>query len=125
MITSLQGRPLDRSELIAANASFKRIILGNLATEEFGLYDPAQIAEGLALTKRGVDLTALGLSYCGIVGVVDGVPRTSLEVPLNPPVIDRLSAEFLADLQTYADASVLRQVEQTVFLRMMNDAAKA
>ena len=120
MITTLQGKTLDKFERIAVNASFHRVIMRNSTTGAFELFSPEQLADGQSLTRHGEYLSERGASFYGVIGVVDGAVRTALEVPLDKPILDHLSKSFAVEFEVHADASARERVEQVVFARWLN-----
>jgi hypothetical protein len=45
---------------------------------------------------RARELGARGLHFLGMMGIVDGLPQTALDIPLDPVRISALSAAFVA-----------------------------
>jgi hypothetical protein len=126
MVTTLLGKSLDKFEQIAVNAQFWRAILGNDETGEFELYAPEQLplSEGQLRALR-----ARGLSFCGAVGIVDGVALTSFETPLGKRAEDAIGRRFAEEFDAQADSHTREQVEKRLFeqylSRLMGDAAQA
>ena len=66
-------------------------IFGNLETAEFELIDSVEfpLAE-----PRQLDIATRRLQFLGVVGIVDGRPRTHLSGPLNDDAISALAQAF-------------------------------
>lgn len=95
---------LDPIEQLAFDAShpvrgaFPVAILGNLETRDFEL---------IALTNIPVDLAqrvvARNLVFVGVVGIVNGTPKSALQVPLDKLAIERLSAAYIRIVEAGMD----------------------
>jgi hypothetical protein len=84
----------DRFEKLLGDAQLAVYILGNPRTSDFELVD-----KSTPLTdERRSALTARGMEFLGVAGLVDGVPQTQLDAPLDKGSVEGLSRAFLAHI---------------------------
>jgi len=96
----------DKHHTLVRDAQLALCILGNPQTSDFELIEVPKLplsAEHLP------SLRLRGMYYIGVVGLVDGVPRTALDEPLENASVDALARAFLShigsSLRTEADRS--------------------
>jgi hypothetical protein len=121
VITTLQGRQLDKYEVVAVNAAFQRTILGNPMTGEFELYAPNQLVnDDQSLTDLCRSLQSRGFCYYGIAGIIDGAVHTALVDEIDPATVAVLGRRFVQEFEAFATADVREEVEKWVFARWLN-----
>jgi hypothetical protein len=104
----MQTKPYDKIEQIANDSQIAVAIIGNPRTGDFELLDlkvPCSEERRLVLVGRG-------MFFCGISGIVNGVPQTSLETPLDNTTVDAVAAAFLVHIEQNIDLVLRGLVEQ-------------
>jgi hypothetical protein len=81
---------MTKFQQFVANAEVAVCILGNPESGDFALCDLGPHAEDL---QR--DLVQRGYRFVGLLGMVQGVPRSALAEPLEANAIDALAEAFL------------------------------
>lgn len=98
--SQIAQRREDKFSRLLAESRFSMFILGNGATSDYTLAPARPLPEAV---RR--DFTKRGLTFVGILGVVDGQPRSALAVPLTDTTIARLSQEFIRRAMADKDAA--------------------
>jgi hypothetical protein len=92
---------------LAESADYAASIIGNAETRDYLLLDLRQPAPSCnSETVRTV--IAYHMRYLGVVGIVEGVPRVVLGVPLDPDSISLLTHSFVRRIE--AETNPLRIV---------------
>jgi hypothetical protein len=93
----------DRFEQLALDAQLAVGILGNPTTSEFALIDltgPDPLPD-----FRG-EIALRGFCFIGVAGLVLGVPRTALAVPLDNAEEDKLSQAYIRHVTGVRDGRI-------------------
>ncbi len=99
--------PLDKFDLIATYSTNAVAILGN-AAGEYELIPLHNVAATLAKVQTG--LKARGFYFVGVVGLMGGTVQSALDVPLDTPTIEALSASYCR----FIDDRIRDRLRQTV-----------
>lgn len=81
---------MDKFSQLLSESSFSRLILGCESTSDFLLVEDRPWSDEL---QR--DIRQRGLCWLGVIGIVNGQPRSALAAPMNAETIERLSQEFV------------------------------
>ena len=100
-------KPYDRIEQLTFDAQIAVAIIGNPATGDFELIDLLS-----DWREHVAALVARGMYFCGVAGLVDGVPKTALEEPMGNAMIDAAAAAFLSHIESRLDSALIARVEQ-------------
>jgi hypothetical protein len=92
---------MDKHSELVTESTFAAAILGNAASLDyvFVCFDALPVNLDAIAAQRG-------LSFVGTIGIVQGVARTALAVPLSPGVMASLSEAFLILLERRFDATL-------------------
>jgi hypothetical protein len=87
---------LDKFEHLAFHATYAVCILANSTASDFELIDlgPERLNE-----EQRRKLSERGMEFIGVIGIVAGVPRVALAVPLDPPTTSALSHAFVQRIE--------------------------
>jgi hypothetical protein len=94
----------DKFEQIAFEAQLAVCVLANEGVTDIELVNLRSVP---LPTAR--DFTGRNLHFLGVIGIVQGVPRTALAEPLDPVRISALSAAFIAYCEVLLDAGLEQQ----------------
>jgi hypothetical protein len=85
----------DKFESLAWDSPFSVVVLGNPSTADFALVPlPGRLSEPVRH-----DYNERGFHFLGVVGIVDGVPRVSLDEPLSAPMTDAIARQFITHFE--------------------------
>jgi hypothetical protein len=95
----------DRSHPV--RGAFPVAILGNLETRTFELIQLLDIPPDLhqMIEKRN-------LCFVGFVGIVDGVPRSALELPIDSAAVADILAAYLQIIETEMNRLEISMIER-------------
>jgi hypothetical protein len=84
---------MDRFEQITNAASYAVAVFGNPAQGEFSLFD---LTKGTPFPVENIqrEIAERSLIFCGVLGVVQGIPCTAFAQPLDGCTIRALSHAF-------------------------------
>ena len=95
---------IDKFEQIAFESQLSVCILANEGVTDIELVNLKSVP---LPTPR--DFPGRTLHFLGVIGIVQGVPRTALAEPLDPVRISALSAAFIAYCEVLLDAGLEQQ----------------
>jgi len=109
---------MDRFEELAVTAPNAIVIMGNPSQRDYELLDLSTCPPPPSVLEN---FHERGFQFVGLVGVVNGVPRTQLATPLDSETVDalaaavllRLGAEFSQRLAN--DPELVEHVERVAF----------
>ena len=84
---------MDRFEQITNAASYAVAVFGNPAQGEFSLFD---LTKGTPFPTQNIqrEIAERSLVFCGVLGVVQGIPCTAFSEPLSGYTVRALSHAF-------------------------------
>jgi hypothetical protein len=91
----------DKFEQIAFEAQLAVCVLANEGVTDIELVNLRSVP-----LPTPPDFTGRNLHFLGVIGVVQGVPRTALAEPLDPVRISALSAAFIRYCEVLLDAGL-------------------
>jgi len=94
---------MDQFEQLANAASYAVAIFGNPAREDFTLFD---LTNGTPYPDENHkrEIAERALSFCGVIAIVQGVPRTALAEPLGEYTVTALSKAFIERVEAAVTA---------------------
>lgn len=98
---------MDKYTELLYESQFTRFVFGNNATSDYVLADALPLSDD---SQREVERRAL--TFVGVIGVVQGRPKSALAVELDAATINALSQTFVQ--QAMADPAAVEQL--AVFL---------
>ncbi len=95
---------MDRFEQITNAASYAVAVFGNPAQGEFSLFD---LSKGTPFPVDDIqrEITERSLVFCGVLGVVQGIPCTAFAEPLSGYAIRALSHAFNERVESASKAA--------------------
>jgi len=118
---------MDRVTALAWVAQPCFAIMGNPSRREYEIFELG----GHITEETSLDLQGRGLAFIGVTGLVDGAPRTCLEMPLDAEAVSALSAAILAhytqeiERRLRADTSLVERVNGEMFAAYMRQLISA
>ena len=82
---------MDRFEQLISDSQIAAAILGNPASGDYQLVNLTSLPLS---TEDQASFSTRGMSFLGVLGVCDGVPRSALAVELDPATIAALAGAF-------------------------------
>lgn len=83
---------MEKFEQLLADSAFSRLILGNEAASDFLLIEDRPWSD-----EAQSDIERRGLRFVGVLGVVQGRPKSALAVPMDEATITRLAQDFVSE----------------------------
>jgi hypothetical protein len=85
---------MDQFHQITETASYAVAIFGNPARGDFALFD---LTKGTPFPVEDIqrEIAERAFCFCGVMGIVQGVPRTALAEPLGEYTVTALSRAFI------------------------------
>ena len=102
---------LDKHQTLVRDAQLALCILGNPQTSDFELIEMPKLPLS---EERLHSLRLRGMYYLGVVGLVDGVPRTALDEPLENAAVDALARAFLSHMASLLRSASVRSADASV-----------
>ena len=104
---------MDRFEQIANAASYAVAIFGNPVRGDFALFD---LTKGTPFPVENIqrEITERTLAFCGVMGVVQGIPCTAFSEPLSGYAIRALSHAFNERIEGASKAALDRPVDDSI-----------
>lgn len=103
----------DKFQTLAMRSSVAVSILANSDVSDIELLPVAPRAySDEEIHRLAAQWAGRGLGFIGVVGIVDGVPQTALDVPLDPGRIEALSAAFVAYCESLFGAYIREQTTE-------------
>ena len=102
---------MDRFEQITNAASYAVAVFGNPAQGEFSLFD---LTKGTPFPVDDIqrEIAERTLSFCGVMGVVQGIPCTAFTQPLDGCTIRALSHAFNERVEGTSAAALATDLAQ-------------
>jgi hypothetical protein len=114
---------MDKFEQISTTASYAVAIFGNPAREDFSLFD---LTKGTPYPVDDIqrEIAEGSLVFCGVIGIVHGLPRTALAEPLGEYTIAALTRAFIGRIEAAVTAveGALTVASLAKFERVERDA---
>ncbi len=104
---------MDKFEQLAMEAQLAVCILANADVSDIELVNLKAVPLHNETTR---DFTGRGLRFIGVIGIVQGVPRSALAVPLDPVRTSALSQAFIAYTQSLLDANLKPKDDFELFM---------
>jgi hypothetical protein len=98
-----KGGAMNEFEQLGEMASYAVAIFGNPARGDFALYD---LTPGTSFPVEDMqhEIAERAFCFCGVIGVVHGLPCTALAEPLDEHTIRALSHAFTARIEAAVTA---------------------
>ena len=94
---------MDKFEQLSTAASYGVAIFGNPALDDFCLFDLTK-GTPYPVEDHKREIAERALSFCGVIGIVQGVPRTALAEPLGEYTITALTRAFCERIEAAVTA---------------------
>jgi hypothetical protein len=102
---------MDKFEQLSTAASYAVAIFGNQAQGDFALFD---LTKGTTFPVENIqrEIAERSLVFCGVMGVVQGIPCTTLAEPLDSCTIRALSHAFNERVESASAAALTAALER-------------
>lgn len=102
---------MDQFEHIGTTASYAVAIFGNPARGDFALFD---LTKGTPFPVEGIqrEIAERSLAFCGVMGVVQGIPCATFAEPLDSCTIRALSQAFNERVERASAAALTAALER-------------
>lgn len=102
---------MDKFEQLSTAASYAVAIFGNQAQGDFALFDLTR-GTPYPVEDHKREIAERALCFCGVMGIVQGVPYTALAEPLDTYTITALSHAFNERVESASAAALTAALER-------------